>query len=184
MKPENQRKLLAIARRSVEAAVRGAASPEVSEDDPELQRPCGAFVTIKNHGRLRGCIGRFVSEAPLYKLVNELGRSSATEDFRFAGDPLLPAELAEIDIEISVLGPLEPIEDPMDIELGRHGIYVRGRTGSGCFLPQVAPEQNWGKEDFLSYCCSHKAGLSPDAWREGSAEVLVFTAEVFGEKEG
>jgi len=183
MSPANRKKLLSIARRSAEAAVRGEPLPKVSESDPELLQQCGAFVTVKSRGRLRGCLGHFTSRQPLYMLVGELARSSATEDPRFWDDRIRPEELPEIDIEISVLSPLKRIENPLDIVLGVHGIYVRGSGRSGCFLPQVATEEGWSKEEFLSYCCSHKAGLAPDAWREKGTEVLVFTAEVFGEKE-
>ena len=179
---ENREKLLAIARRSLEAAVRGDPLPKVSEDEPELQRHCGAFVTLKHHGRLRGCLGHFTSDRPVCPLVNQLARSSATEDPRFAMDRIRPEDLPEIDIEISVLSPLRRIEDPLDIELGVHGIYVRRGTASGCFLPQVATEQGWDKEQFLSYCCAHKAGLPADAWRDPDTRVEVFTAEVFGEE--
>jgi AmmeMemoRadiSam system protein A len=182
MTPENRQRLLRIARRSVEAAVRGELLPRVQEGDPELNARCGAFVTIKHHGRLRGCLGHFTSSRPLCALVNELARSSATEDPRFYDDRITPAELPEIDIEISVLSPLERIKDPLKIELGRHGIYIRRGGAAGCFLPQVATEQRWTKEQFLSYCCSHKAGLEADAWKGPDTEVLVFTTEVFGEK--
>ena len=182
MKPENRARLMRIARRSVEAAVTGEASPEVSETDPELQELCGAFVTLKKGGRLRGCLGHFTSAEPVYRLVNELARSSATRDPRFVGDPILPDELPEIDIEISVLSPLKRIENPLDLELGKHGIYIRRGGAGGCFLPQVATEQEWTKEEFLSFCCSHKAGLSPDAWKDPETEVLVFTAAVFGDE--
>lgn len=183
MTPKNREKLLAIARRSAAAAVRGEPPPAVSEDDPELQEQCGCFVTIKNHGRLRGCLGHFTSDKPVYLLINETARSSATQDPRFAHDRITPAELPEVDIEISVLSPLQPIENPLDIELGTHGIYIRRDFAHGCFLPQVGPEQGWTKEEFLSYCCSHKAGIAPDSWKYPGTEVLVFTAEVFGEKE-
>ena len=90
--------------------------------------------------------------------------------------------MPDLRIEISVLSPMAPIGDPLDIELGVHGIYVRGPGGrGGTYLPQVATEHHMTKEQFLSSCCAHKAGLPPDAWRTGEAEVLVYTAEVFGE---
>jgi len=180
VKAENREKLLEIARHSVGAAVRGEPLPRGSEDDPELQQHCGAFVTLKHHGRLRGCLGNFTSERPVYELVNHLARSSATEDPRFVMDRISPEELPEIDIEISVLSPLRRIENPLDIELGVHGIYITRGAASGCFLPQVATEQGWDKEQFLSYCCAHKAGLPADAWRDPETRVEVFTAEVFG----
>ncbi len=113
-----------------------------------------------------------------------MARSSAVEDFRFFANPITPQELPQITVEISVLSPMEKIENPLDIQLGVHGIYVRGPGGrAGTYLPQVATEHNMTKEEFLSSCCAHKAGLSPDAWRTGEAEVLVYTAEVFSEED-
>lgn len=176
--PENRQRLIAIARRSLEAAVTGRIAPEVDEDAEELRRPCGCFVTLKTRGKLRGCLGNFVSDKPLCHLVSEMTRSSALDDPRFAGNRIRPEELGDVEIEISVLSPLERIEDPLDIELGKHGIYIKRGPARGCFLPQVASEQGWTKEEFLSYCCSHKAGLSADAWRDPATEVNVFTAEI------
>jgi AmmeMemoRadiSam system protein B/AmmeMemoRadiSam system protein A len=147
-----------------------------------LKRPGAAFVTLKNRGRLRGCVGTFLPQAPLYQTVAEMARAAA-QDFRFRGDPVTPAELGDIDIEISVLTPLEKVGDPLkDIELGRHGIYIEGEGRSGCFLPQVAAETGWSKEQFLSYCAAEKAGLAPDAWKKPGVTVYRFEAYVFGEK--
>jgi AmmeMemoRadiSam system protein B/AmmeMemoRadiSam system protein A len=147
-----------------------------------LKRPGAAFVTLKNHGRLRGCIGTFLPRAPLYQTVAEMARA-ATQDFRFRGNPVTPAELGDIDIEISVLTPLQKVGDPLaEIELGRHGIYIEGEGRSGCFLPQVATETGWSKEEFLSQCAAGKAGLAPDAWKKPGVTVYRFEAHVFGEK--
>jgi AmmeMemoRadiSam system protein B/AmmeMemoRadiSam system protein A len=148
-----------------------------------LKRPGAAFVTLKNHGRLRGCIGTFLPRAPLYRTVAEMARAAA-QDFRFRGDPVTSAELGDIDIEISVLTPLQAVRDPLkEIELGRHGIYIEGEGRSGCFLPQVAAETGWSKEEFLSHCAAEKAGLAPDAWKKPGVTVYRFEAHVFGEKE-
>lgn len=148
-----------------------------------LKRPGAAFVTLKNHGRLRGCIGTFLPRAPLYRTVAEMARAAA-QDFRFLVNPVTPAELGDIDIEISVLTPLEKVGDPLkEIELGRHGIYIEGEGRSGCFLPQVATETGWSKEEFLSHCAAEKAGLAPDAWKKPGVTVYRFEAHVFGEKE-
>ena len=148
-----------------------------------LKRPGAAFVTLKNHGRLRGCLGTFLPQAPLYQTVAEMARAAA-QDFRFLGNPVTSAELGDIDIEISVLTPLEKVSDPMkEIELGRHGIYLVGQGRTGCFLPQVATETGWSKEEFLSHCAGDKAGLAPDAWKKPGVTVYRFEAHVFGEKE-
>jgi uncharacterized protein (TIGR00296 family) len=82
-----------------------------------------------------------------------------------------------LEIDISVLSPLQKIDDPLDFELGTHGIHIRKGSSNGCFLPQVATETGWTKEEFLSKCCSMKAGLSPDAWKEKNIEIYIFTSE-------
>jgi AmmeMemoRadiSam system protein A len=177
-------RLLQVARQSVEAAVRGQPTPPLDVQEPELQAHCGAFVTLKSGDRLRGCIGQFTARQPLWQVVADMARAASTEDFRFFGNPITPAELPQLTIEISVLSPMEKIDDPLDIQLGVHGIYVVGRGGrAGTYLPQVATEHHMSKEEFLSSCCAGKAGLSPDAWRTGEATVYVYTAEVFGEEE-
>lgn len=172
--------LLKAARDSVEAIINGGATPKPESDDPELNAHCGCFVTLKNKGRLRGCIGRFISENPLIELVVEMAKASATSDSRFFADPITAGELEQVDVEISVLSPLEPTSDPLSLRLGVDGIYIKQGRASGCFLPQVATETGWTKEEFLSYCCSHKAGLAADAWKDLETEVSLFTAEVFG----
>ena len=184
LSPQARRRLLQIARQAMEAAVRRQPPPPIQATEPELQVKRGAFVTLKNRGRLRGCIGRFTSDQPLWKVVADMARAAAVEDFRFIANPITPAELPQITVEVSVLSPMEKIENPLDIQLGVHGIYVRGPGGrAGTYLPQVATEHNMTKEEFLSSCCAHKAGLSPDAWRTGEAEVFVYTAEVFSEED-
>lgn len=180
MNETQKRELLRIARDSVHAAVMGKAVAKPSSDDPDLTAPCGCFVTLKNHGRLRGCLGQFTSDGPLVELVAEMAKASATSDPRFVGDPITPGELDELDVEISVLSPLKKVDDPLSLRLGTDGIYIKRGGSSGCFLPQVATETGWTQEQFLSYCCSHKAGLADDAWKDPKTEVFLFTADVFG----
>ncbi|MFW6158927.1 MAG: AmmeMemoRadiSam system protein A, partial [Planctomycetota bacterium] len=147
---------------------------------PELQRPLGAFVTLHKRGQLRGCIGAFTADKPVCHVVGEMARSSAINDPRF--QPLTEAELSDLDIEISVLSPMEKTDDPLSLELGVHGVYVKRGLQSGTFLPQVATEHGMSKEQFLSTCCAHKAGLPPDAWKKDpQTEVYLYTAQVFGE---
>jgi AmmeMemoRadiSam system protein A len=172
--------LLRTAKQTVEAVVTGRKTAHAMSDDPALNAQCGCFVTLKSHNRLRGCIGQFVGERPLIELVAEMAKASATSDPRFFGDPITAGELEHIDVEISVLSPLKRTNDPLSLRLGVDGIYIRRGHASGCFLPQVATETGWDTEEFLSYCCSHKAGLSPDAWKDPDTEVYLFTAEVFG----
>ncbi len=172
--------LLKVARDTVEAVIKGKPAESPQSDDPELNAPCGCFVTLKNHGRLRGCIGNFISDSPLIELVAEMAKASATSDPRFFADRISKGELDKLDIEISVLSPLQKTSEPLSLQLGIDGIYIKKGRASGCFLPQVATETGWSKEEFLSYCCSHKAGLAPDAWKDQETEVYLFTADVFG----
>ncbi|MHC4629089.1 MAG: AmmeMemoRadiSam system protein A [Planctomycetota bacterium] len=180
MNDQQRQTLLKVARDAVEAAVNRWPAPKVESEDAELNAPCGCFVTLKNRGRLRGCIGQFTSDNPLIELVAEMAKASATGDPRFLADPVTARELERLDIEISVLSPLKQTGDPLSLRLGVDGIYIKKGRASGCFLPQVAPEAGWSKEEFLSYCCAHKAGLASDAWRDPGTEVYLFTAEVFG----
>lgn len=180
MNEQQKKTLLKVAKDTVEAVVSRKSLPRPESDDPELNAPCGCFVTLKNRGRLRGCIGKFISDAPLIELVAEMAISSATSDPRFFADPVTPRELDQLDVEISALSPLKRTDDPMSLRLGVDGIYIKKGRLSGCFLPQVATETGWSKEDFLSYCCAHKAGLAADAWKDPATEVYLFTAEVFG----
>ena len=181
MNDKQKNTLLKIARNTLEAVITHKEKPPVPKSyDPELNAHCGCFVTIKNRERLRGCIGRFISDKPLIELVAEMTKASATEDPRFVGNRIRPDELNKLDIEISVLSPLKRTDDPLSLRLGIDGIYIKRGFNAGCFLPQVATETGWTKEDFLSYCCAHKAGLAPDAWKDPQTEVNLFTAEVFG----
>ena len=172
--------LLKTARDTVEGVLTGGTPPKPESDDPELNARCGCFVTLKNADRLRGCIGQFTSEVPLIELVVEMAKASATGDPRFLGDPITADELQQLDVEISVLSPRQKTDDPLSLRLGTDGIYIKGKGASGCFLPQVATEAGWSKEEFLSYCCAHKAGLPADAWKDSETQVYLFTAEVFG----
>jgi len=180
MNDTQKQRLLKVARDTVEAVIKGGVTPEPESDDPQLNAPCGCFVTLKNRSRLRGCIGRFISDIPLIELVVEMAKASATGDIRFFADPITPGELEQLNVEISVLSPLLRTDQPLSLRLGVDGIYIKKGGASGCFLPQVATETGWTKEEFLSYCCLHKAGLPPDAWKDPNTEVYLFTAEVFG----
>lgn len=178
--PDEQRLLLKIARDSVRAAICGTPEPKISVDSSTLGRQCGAFVTLKTDGDLRGCIGNFVSSEPLYRMVEQMARAAAVEDPRFFGRRIRPHEIDSLEIEISILSPLEKTSDPLSLELGRHGIFIRRGSRSGCFLPQVALETGWSKEEFLENCCSGKAGLPHDAWRDDDTDVFLFTATIIG----
>ncbi len=140
-----------------------------------LNSKCGAFVSLHKYGRLRGCIGHFGEDYPLHEIVAEMARAAAFEDPRFT--PVTREELDDIDIEISVLTPMRRIQSIDEFELHRHGIYIRKGFRSGTFLPQVADEVNWTKEEFIGHCSQDKAGLGWDGWRD--AELNVYEAIVF-----
>jgi uncharacterized protein len=180
MDSQKQRTLLEIAKAAIVAAISGDRPPKPQVEDPELNAPCGCFVTIKNGERLRGCLGQFESRGPLANLISEMAASSATHDPRFIDNPISPDELDDLRIEISVLSPLKRTSDPMSLRLGTDGVYIRKGFASGCLLPQVATETGWSKEEFLSYCCQHKAGLPPRAWQQPDTHVMLFSADVFG----
>ncbi len=140
-----------------------------------LNQKCGAFVSLHKHGKLRGCIGHFGEDYPLHEIVAEMARAAAFEDPRFM--PVTKDELNDIDIEISVLTPMRRIQSLDEFELHRHGIYIKKGRRSGTFLPQVADEVNWTKEEFVGHCSQDKAGLGWEGWRD--AELYVYEAIVF-----
>ena len=180
MNTEHEQILLRAARDGVTAAVKNQSPPSLSSADEVLNEHCGCFVTLKNSGMLRGCLGQFVSEKPLIELVGEMAAASSTRDPRFLAKPITPDELGSLDVEISVLSPLKRTDDPGSLRLGVDGIYIKKGYQSGCFLPQVATETGWTAEQFLTHCCVQKAGLDADDWQKGEAEVYLFTADVFG----
>lgn len=176
---EERKTLCGIARDAVRAAVLGEKYRPADAGSPNLtRRGGGCFVTLKTAGRLRGCLGCFSSDSPLYLTVAEYARHSALEDPRFAMNRVREDELDALDIEISVLSPLAPCPDPLRIRLGTDGIHVRRGLRSGVFLPQVATETGWNVEEFWGHCARDKAGLSWDAWRDPETELMTFTAEI------
>ena len=155
---------------------------DVPEVDRRLTLNEGAFVTIHKGGQLRGCIGNIVTQKPLYLTVRDMAIAAATEDPRFPR--VRPEELDQIDVEVSVLSLPRVIRDVDEIELGVHGVIVsKGPLHYGVFLPQVAEETNWTKEEFLSQLCAQKAHLPADAWKDPGTKMEVFTADVFSEKD-
>ena len=178
---ETQKKsLLGVVRKVVEMAVRGEVISEFESEDELFNENRGCFVTIHNDGQLRGCIGQCQPTASLIETIREMA-IAATRDSRFMYDPITEKELSKIDIEISVLSPLELTDDPASLKLGTHGIYIKKGHLNGCYLPQVAAETGWSVDEFLSHCCQDKAGLAGDAWKDSDTEVFLFTADVFGE---
>ncbi|MDO9153769.1 MAG: AmmeMemoRadiSam system protein B [Paludibacter sp.] len=174
-------KLLQIARKTIENKLNNQKKETIMPDEltSTLKTNCGAFVTIHKNGRLRGCIGRLTGNLPLYKMVEEMAVSAAFHDPRF--EPLQKNELPDIEIEISALSPLKKISNISEIELGKHGVLIQEGYHSGVFLPQVATDTSWTKEEFLGHCARDKAGLSWDGWK--NANLFIFTATVFSEGE-
>ena len=171
--------LLATARESISARLRKTAG-NFPAPTKNLRTRCGAFVTLHIHGSLRGCIGQMTGTMPLIDTIREMAVSSAFHDPRFPS--LDEQELGQVDIEISVLTPLEKIEDISVIQVGRHGIFMKKGGRSGVLLPQVAVEQGWDRETFLTHTC-YKAGFPGSCWKDASTEISIFSAIVFGEKQ-
>lgn len=171
--------LLKIARETIVNTVLGSAIGAYDIDDPVLNTKCGAFVTIHDHGDLRGCIGNIIARTPLWKTVINMAIEAST------GDPRFPAvstkELDDIDIEISALSPLWKTKDLSEIEVGRHGILIKKGFNQGLLLPQVATEHDLDRKSFLEHTCM-KAGLDRNCYKDRDCEIQIFSATVFGEK--
>ncbi|MDD2733760.1 MAG: AmmeMemoRadiSam system protein A [Desulfuromonadaceae bacterium] len=174
---KEQKELLKIARDTIVEYVTNRKTPAVVSVSPGLNLQSGCFVTIKQQGELRGCIGNFVSDQPLYQLVQEMAISAATRDPRFY--PMKCEDLAAFTLDISVLSPLQQAVSVEEIQVGVHGIYIVKGSYRGVLLPQVATEYGWNRDQFLQHTCI-KAGLPEDAWQE-ACEIYIFSAQVFGE---
>lgn len=174
---KEQRELLKIARGTIVAVVTSGKIPPVATASPGLNGPNGCFVTVKQQGHLRGCIGNFISDQPLYQMVQEMAMSAATHDPRFY--PMKPHDLEDFKLEISVLSPLHKITSIEEIQVGRHGIYIVKSSYRGVLLPQVATEYGWDRDTFLKHTCL-KAGLPENAWQK-ECDIFIFSAQVFGE---
>lgn len=178
---DDKKLLLSIARDAIAKRLGIPFDFSLPKEIPQLLlEKRGAFVTLHINGALRGCIGNFVSDEPLYRLVADMAISSAFSDPRFR--PLTPGEFYLIDIEISVLSPLKPIKDVEEIEVGKHGIYIIKDYYRGVLLPQVATQYGWDRYQFLDQTCI-KAGMRPGCWKDKNCHILIFSAEIFGEKE-
>ncbi|MFH1825091.1 MAG: AmmeMemoRadiSam system protein A [Candidatus Firestonebacteria bacterium] len=139
-----------------------------------------AFVTLRKNGNLRGCIGHLVAQLPLYETISQMALSAAFNDYRFSR--VTKEELKDIKIEISVLSPLKKIKEIEEIKMGRDGVIVEKSGNSGIFLPQVATETGWSKEEFLNHLCGDKAGLPANAWKDKDTVIYTFTVVKFEEK--
>ncbi len=171
---EDKKYLLKLARETITQYVRKGTTPEVDDSHLSMtvKTPCGAFVTLTKDHKLRGCIGRFDPDEPLWKVVQSMAISAATKDFRFS--PVLPVEINQLEIEISVLTPLKRIKSIDEFILGEQGIYIKKGDLHGTFLPQVAKSTGWSKDELLGHCAQEKAGIGWDGWK--TAELYTYEA--------
>lgn len=176
---EEERILLELAREVIMALPHDPLLNPEQLQTPGLGTQRGAFVTIKRHGRLRGCLGSFSSDRPLWQEIASLARAAATSDPRFL--PMGEEEKLDFTLEISVLSPLRAIVSVEEIVVGRHGIVVEQGFRRGVLLPQVASDYGWDRQTFLEQTCL-KAGLPPAAWEAASTRLQIFSAQIFGEE--
>ncbi len=184
MEPDNLTKqekinLLKLARRSIEIELFGKSDIKVNEGFPIFGEKRAAFVTLHKKGALKGCIGHIIAQDTLLNTIIEMAISAAFNDPRFPS--LTKQEYSEIDIEISVLTPLEEVDSYKDVKPGVHGIIISKNFYKGVLLPQVATQHNWDAETFIKHGCM-KAGLPPDEYKNG-VNIEIFAANVFNEKE-
>ncbi len=177
---EEKKKLFNIARESIIHALNKEKSPSFSIDEENLLVKRGVFVTLMNHGRLRGCIGFFEADKPLYLIVSQMAVAAATQDYRFAYNPVTVKEMDEINIKISVLSTLKKIDSIDEIKVGKHGIWIKQGMRGGTYLPEVATEMGWNKIEFLEHCCAEKAGLSRNAWKK-DADIYIYFSQILDE---
>jgi AmmeMemoRadiSam system protein A len=170
--------LLEIAREAIYSQVTNKKHAPTPREEKTLNERSGCFVTIKQDGKLRGCIGNFQSQQPLFREVAAMAAAAATEDPRFA--PMQTADLDNFSLEITVLSPLEKIDDTEQIHVGTHGIYIEKGFHRGVLLPQVATEYGWDRETFLQQTCL-KAGIAADSWQHPDAEIYIFNGQIIHE---
>jgi AmmeMemoRadiSam system protein A len=173
----DRKALLAFARETIERYLATGTVPLPRGLPGRARRPQGAFVTLKRGEELRGCIGRLFPESPLGKTVGAMALQAAVNDPRFP--PVSAEEFPGLKVEISALTPMRPVSGARDIVVGRDGVLLAKGGRTAVFLPQVATEQGWGREEMLDHLC-RKAGFPDGCWKEG-ASFSVFQAEVFGE---
>lgn len=178
---EDKSELMEIARSTLDSYIRHGRAPSLDGEkfSSNLNTHTGAFVTLHKDGKLRGCIGRFQPDIPLYEVVRDMTISASTRDYRFK--PVESGELDDIELEISVLTPMVKVSDPSEIVLGKHGIYLKKGPYSGTFLPQVATQTGWNLEEFLGHCARDKAQIGWYGWKD--AELYIYEALVFTEKD-
>lgn len=177
---ESQTKLIELSRQALEDIVLGIEREREQSNDPYLQsREYGAFVSLHKRQELRGCVGKCAPRTRLFETVTEMTEAAASRDPRV--NPVSKKELVEIQIDITVLSPLESVNDPLTLEIGKHGLYIASGGKRGVLLPQVATQYGWNMKTFLEQTCL-KAGLQKHAWKESDVRVSSFTSLIIEER--
>jgi len=176
---QDKKQMFGIAHGSIEAKLHGTPYQLPDSMTATLKENCGAFVTLHLNNKLRGCIGTFRQDRELSRNIQEMAIAAAFNDPRF--EPLTAEEYKNIDIEISVLTPMQKIDSIEQIIPGKHGIYIKRGNVSGTFLPQVATETGWTLEEFLGHCSRDKAGIGWDGWKDEETEIYIYEAIVLHE---
>jgi AmmeMemoRadiSam system protein A len=177
---EAQKEALKIVKDTLQGFFKKGVIPKIKVKSKSLFKNLGCFVTLKKNGKLRGCIGEFPSDKPLWQVIQKTALASAFEDPRFF--PLKKEELPFLEIEISVVFPLEKIDDWRKIKLGMDGVLIEKEGRRGVFLPQVAKETGWSLEEFLGNLCLEKMGLPKDCYKDPKTKIFVFKVQNFSEK--
>jgi AmmeMemoRadiSam system protein A len=172
--------LLSLARKTISLKIENKDSSQAQNFSETLKQLAGVFVTLNINDQLRGCIGYVEGIKPIQAAVEEMAIAAAFNDPRFP--PLEKEEMQDLAIEVSVLSPLEILDDINTIEVGKHGLIIESGLHRGLLLPQVAVEYNWNNISFLEHTCQ-KAGLSADAWKDETTKIQVFSAEIFSESD-
>lgn len=178
---QDKKELLALARQTILQTIKNGRLAARKVSDKKFSSKAAVFVTLWKKDGLRGCVGQTQAVYPLGQAVVQAAYSAAFEDPRFP--QVEEKELKDINIEISILSPLEKIDNADKIKLGTHGVYVCCGYNAGIFLPEVATQTGWSKEEFLCHLCGDKAGLTPYAWKDPSSQLYIFTVDVFSEEE-
>jgi len=178
LSPADKQLLLQVARDSIAAQLKGKAATPVMGTSPVLEEFRGAFVSLHRRGQLRGCIGYIEAVKPLLQTVLEMAPAAAFQDPRFR--PLQADELADLEIEISVLTPMRLVKSTDEIEVGKHGLYIVKGLNRGLLLPQVATQYHWDRRTFLEQTCN-KAGLPSNAWKDSDTQIFIFRADIFAD---
>lgn len=177
---QEKKRLFEIGRSAMQSALEMKSLPEFEVKEPALNAKCGVFVTLTNEGFLRGCIGTFSEGQPLWQAVRDMAVAAATQDYRFAANPVTLDELAHIDVKISILSQRRLIKQIDEIQVGLHGVWVEMHGRSGTYLPEVAVEQGWNRIQLLEHLCAEKSGLPRDAYKKG-AKIYIYTSQILSE---